>query len=272
MKYTGIAAEYFEVTILDEINQDVLNNAQENELSLLWFQTDNNKIRVDAVEYTFNKNDIVCLTEFHKVEDIDITQTKFLRWNKQFYCIVNHDSEVSCRGILFYGAAELPVIHASLKDIETLSSVWKMLESEMKSQDNLQEEMLQMMLKRILILCTRMYKKQSPLKNLELSNIDIIREYNFHVEQNFKSKHTVSEYAELMFKSPKTLSNIFKKLGTKTPLQFIQDRKMLEARRLLSYTDMSVSEVGFEIGFIDVQSFSRFFKKQEGLSPVDFRK
>ncbi len=62
-------------------------------------------------------------------------------------------------------------------------------------------------------------------------------------------------------KSPKTLSNVFKKMEAKSPLQFINDRLMLEARRLLRYADMSISEVGYEIGFADVQAFSRFLKK-----------
>jgi AraC-like DNA-binding protein len=46
---------------------------------------------------------------------------------------------------------------------------------------------------------------------------------------------------------------------------------MLEARRLLTYTEKSISEIGFELGFSDIQAFSRFFSKQEGSSPQKFR-
>jgi AraC-like DNA-binding protein len=91
------------------------------------------------------------------------------------------------------------------------------------------------------------------------------------IEQHFKTKHTVSEYAELLFKSPKTLSKIFSKSGSKTPLNYIHDRKMLEARRLLHYSDKSVKEIAYEIGYQDIQTFSRFFKKQEGISPTEFK-
>jgi len=54
-------------------------------------------------------------------------------------------------------------------------------------------------------------------------------------------------------------------------LQIIQNRIMLEARRLLTYTDKAVSEIAYEIGYDDLQSFSRFFKSREGLSPKDFK-
>jgi AraC-like DNA-binding protein len=270
MKFQGTNEEYFKLKTIRE-NEEI-DVAKETELTLLWFMTDNNKLRIDAVEYTFNKYDIVCLTHFHKVEIIQLGEVKFLRWNKPFYCVANHDSEVGCKGLLFYGAASLPVINLSSQDIETLSTVWKMLEQEMNSQDNLQQEMLQMMLKRILILCARIFKTQENYSSVEHANVDIIREYNFLVEQHFKEKHSVAEYAELLNKSPKTLSNLFKKIGSKSPLQFIHERKILEARRMLSYTDKHVSEISYELGFTEVQAFSRFFKKQEAVSPVEFKK
>ena len=81
----------------------------------------------------------------------------------------------------------------------------------------------------------------------------------------------MAEYANLLNKSPKTISNIFSLLGTKSPLQYIQDRKMLEARRLLNYSSRQIKEIAYEIGFEDIQAFSRFFKKQEGISPSKFK-
>ena len=272
MKYRGKTNEYFEVTNTCHQINDIIKSANPSDLFLLWFKSDHNLLVIDGIEYTFNTDDIISLTEFHKVEVKEIHDSKLLRWNKDFFCVLNHDSEVGCKGILFYGASDLPVMQLSEPDAEKLDTVWKMLEQEMESNDGLQEEMLQMMLKRILILCTRIYKSQTDYVKVDKPNSDIIREYNFLVEQHFKVKHTVADYAEMLFKSPKTLSNLFKKMGNKTPLQFIQDRKMLEARRLLSYTDKSVSEIGYELGFSEVQSFSRFFKKQAGMSPADFKK
>jgi AraC-like DNA-binding protein len=76
----------------------------------------------------------------------------------------------------------------------------------------------------------------------------------------------------MLNKSPKTLSNLFKKYNEKSPLQVIQNRTILEARRLLRYSDKSIKEIAYEIGYEDIQSFSRFFKKVEGISPSDFKK
>lgn len=271
MKFEGKNEEYLEIIEINSDNCHVLNESRKSELSLLWFTSDNNDLNIDTVGYSFNTNDIISLTEFHKIDARKIVTARLFRWNRDFYCIVDHDSEVSCKGILYYGASKVPVIKPSVRDIEILDTVLKMFLIEIASKDNLQLEMLQMMLKRFLILCTRIYKLQEESLDHTPSNVDIIREFNFLVEEHFRKKHSVKQYADLLHKSPKTLSNLFKKNGDTSPLQYIQNRIMLEARRLLTYTDHSVSEIGYDLGFSDVQVFSRFFKKQEGVSPQAFR-
>lgn len=142
---------------------------------------------------------------------------------------------------------------------------------EMQSPDDLQLEMLQMMLKRFLILCTRIYKKQHDMAQLDHGQVDLIRSFNFLVEKHFKTRHTVAEYAELLHRSPKSLSNLFASLDSKTPMQIIQERILLEARRLLRYTDKPIKEIAYDLGYEDVQSFSRFFKSKERVSPSEYR-
>lgn len=269
MKFAGKTGEYFEVTEFSSAG--IESEQKEGVLTLVWFEEDDNHIIVDGKTYRPEANSLISYTWLHKVEFVEVNQVKCLRFNSPFYCILDHDSEVGCKGILFFGSRHLPIIKPDSEDLDRLKLVWKVLKVEMQSVDNLQLEMLQMMLKRIIILCTRIYKSQHQIDKTENSQVDIIREFNFLVEQHFKEKHTVADYAELLNKSPKTISNLFGKLYHKTPLQLIQDRKMLEARRLLKYTDRAVSEVAYHIGFNDIQSFSRFFKKHELMSPSDYR-
>ena len=271
MKFIGTTDEYFEMTELGPINPTFNNEVKKDMLTLLWFEEPGSSMVVDTQAYTFKANQIICLTGFHKVESSDIRQARVLQFNSPFYCILNHDSEVGCKGVLFFGSSDTPVLSPVQEDVEKLDLLWKVFLSEMKSSDNLQLEMLQMLLKRLLILCTRIYKSQGNFKAIDKGQIDIVREFNFLVEQHFREKHSVSEYANLLNKSPKTLSNLFGKLHDKSPLQLIQNRIMLEVRRMLRYTDKPVSEIGYEVGFNDIQSFSRFFKKNEGVSPSDFR-
>lgn len=270
MKFIGSTEETLHLLNIDGENCDVLHTRKESELTILWFESDDNKLTIDGVDYDFHQNQMIFLTEFHRLEMDCLKKTRMIRFNRPFYCVLDHDEEVGCKGILFFGAAKLPIISIPKKEQRTFDTLWEMFSIEMQSHDSLQIEMLQMMLKRLLILCTRVYKSQDHLPE-EKQKMDLIREFNFLVERHFKTKHSVKEYADMLFKSPKTLSNVFLKSGYKTPLQFIQERRMLEARRLLRHSQMQIKEIAYDIGFEDLQSFSRFFKKNEGVSPSEFR-
>lgn len=272
MEYKGHTDEYLQLAEITPDNCYLLKENTSNGQSLLWMTADDNQLNIDGKDYTFQQNEVVCLTQFHRVRVRKVSRMRMVRFNRPFFCVIDHDSEVGCKGVLFFGASQLPVFHIPLEELEKFDILWRMFSIEMQSKDSLQIEMLQMMLKRLLILSTRLYKAQK-MAGLAAENghADIVREFNFLVEQHFKTKHTVAEYADLLHKSPKTISNLFTRLGTKTPLQLIQERKMLEARRMLRYTELPVKEIAYELGYEDLQTFSRFFKVQEGVSPSEFR-
>jgi AraC-like DNA-binding protein len=143
---------------------------------------------------------------------------------------------------------------------------------EFKTSDHIQNELMLMLLKRLIIYVTRLAKSDYvPGKKLQDERFHIIRKFNLLVEANFKSEHSVNFYAQQLFKSPKTLSNLFAIFNQSPPSQIIQKRITVEAKRLLCYTDKSIKHITFDLGFEDVPYFSNFFKKNTGFSPSDFR-
>jgi AraC family transcriptional activator of pobA len=270
MKITGNIKEFIELETLETTTCSIFRESEGSNLTILWFRADHNEFIIDGQTYSFSKNQIIFLTEFHKVTVKKKGETNYLRFNRPFYCVIDHDTEVSCKGILFFGSSQLPIIQLPDEEIEHLETLWKMFAIEMKSKDHPQIGMLQMMLERYLILCTRLYKLQKHFHNKK-NDSDVIREFNFLVEQHFKTKHKVTEYADLLNKSSKTISNIFSKISPKSPLKCIQESIMLEAKRLLYYTDKPIKEIAYEIGYEDIQTFSRFFKNQEGISPSEYK-
>lgn len=271
MKYSGKSDE---VLMLAELNADncyLLKDRGLSDLIILWNISEGTTLKVDGQEYVLPGNQVLCLTEFHKIEVLKIEQARMIKFNRPFYCISDHDNEVGCKGVLFFGASQLPAFSIPEEEQEKFEILWKMFSLEMESQDQLQEEMLQMMLKRFIILCTRIYKEQKKVTEEDQTEFSVVREFNYLVETHYMKYHKVADYAALLNKSPKTLSNLFSKYEHKTPLQIIKERIMLEARRMLLYTDKPVSEIAYETGYEDVQSFSRFFKAQEGISPREYR-
>ncbi len=271
MEFKGKDNEYLLLETVTTTNSHLLKQSLAQGLTLAWNVAGPAVLRIDGVTHTLQTNQIVCLTDLHKAEVVQVETLRVVRFNRSFFCVIDHDSEVGCKGVLFFGASQVPMLSIPEVDLEKFELLWRMFSIEMESYDSLQIDMLQMMLKRLLILCTRLYKEQKQVDKMEHGNLDLVREFNFLVETHFKAKHTVAEYAELLNRSPKTLSNLFAQFHHKTPLQIIQERKLLEARRLLRYTDKAVKEIAYETGFEDVQTFSRFFKTKEGISPTEFK-
>ena len=129
-----------------------------------------------------------------------------------------------------------------------------------------------MLLKRLIIVLTRLAKTQHLKEQPQTDEYDLVRQFNLLVEKHYKEFKQVQDYADLLYKSPKTLSNLFGKYSDKTPLQVIRERVATEAKRLLRFTDKPVAEIGYELGYPESAHFGRFFKQVEGISPGAYRK
>ncbi|TVQ06701.1 MAG: helix-turn-helix domain-containing protein [Balneolaceae bacterium] len=215
---------------------------------------------------------LLCTTYLHKVHiDNSGQNLKSLFFNREFYCVHTYDSEVSCNGLLFFGSNSSPVLKLDKDEINRLRTLFGVMEEEFSVVDSSQEEMLRILLKRLIIRCTRLAKKQILKRDDKQSDIDLIRTFNILVEEHFKAKKSVSEYAELMFKSPKTVTNVFSKYSEETPLQVIHNRVIMEAKRMLYYTDKTAKEIGYELGYSDPAQFSKLFKNHTGITTTKFK-
>ncbi|MEM0941746.1 MAG: AraC family transcriptional regulator [Bacteroidota bacterium] len=241
-------------------------------LTIVWNTGETRGVLVDDADLSIKKHQVAVFNtnqsfSFQHPEDIVAW-----RFNRDFYCIIDHDYEVSCVGILFFGNREIPQIQLDTRDQQKLELLFNVFIDEFEEEeDNLKTEMLRVVLKRLIVHLTRTYKKQAQFSAVGEGEIEIIRQFNLMVEQNFKQYHQVQDYADLMHKSSKTISNLFTKFSNQSPLEVIHNRVLLEAKRLLIYTDKTAKEIAHELGFSDIPNFSRFFKKNTGFSPSQYR-
>ena len=199
----------------------------------------------------------------------DITAWQF---NKEFHCILNHNAEVSCVGFLFFGPSPTMFIKLDEEHLFKMQRLIELFEEEFQSDEEIKNEMLRMLLVRLLILLTRLAKKQYVVATESNEKFHLIRQYNILVETHFKKERQVQFYAAQMNKSSKTMSNIFSLHFKKTPLQVIHERVITEAKQLFYYTDKSVKEIADELGFDDAGHFSKFFKNITSMNPSEFNR
>ena len=260
------------------ISQGISESFRDEGSFLMFIWNDGNSpasFSVDEQSVELKPGQITCTTYLQQVDFTDSNHCedlKFLRFNREFYCVHTYDSEVSCNGLLFFGSSFSPTLKLSEDESHRLRTLFNVLTEEFDMKETSQEEMLRILLKRFIIRCTRLANNQLLNDGNNQTEIDLIRHYNVLVEEHFKTKKSVSEYAEMLYKSPKTIANVFSKNSDMTPLEVIHKRVIMEAKRMLLYTDKSAKEIGYELGYNDPAQFSKLFKKETGLNTTRFLK
>ncbi len=237
---------------------------------ILWVKSGKLEMLLDYEKVTILQNQMICLVPNQHIEIHSPAEGYIFQYNRDFYCLIDHDHEISCVGLLYYGSSLTPIINLDAKHQRKIELLWEVFLDEFDTKDNIQEEMLRMLLKRLIIICTRLYKEQSETQ-YKKEELDVIRQFHVMVEKNYKDKQKVSDYAEMLNKSPKTLSNLFSKNNERPPLRQIHERIALEAKRMLHFTDKSIKEIGWELSFEEEAHFSRFFKRLTGQSATKYR-
>ncbi len=238
----------------------------------VWVKSGSITLEIDHQEIMLVKNEIISLSNLQHLEFKSIDGDYLtLLFNSNFYCIYGNESEVSCSGFLFNGSSH--VIHFTLDEAEqkTLNDIADTLCREFSVTDNLQEEMLRIQLKRFIIQSTRIARHRLNITREKKQSFEIIRQFFILVDTHYREKKQVQDYANMLHKSPKTLSNIFSICKLPSPLRIIHERIETEAKRLLLYSTKSSKEIAILLGFEDQSSFSRFFKNMTGQSTVQFR-
>lgn len=239
------------------------------------FLTKNTTVKVDFETFSLDSDALLFINPKVKIKFLQSEDRNevLLHFNRDFYCIEIHDQEVACDGILYNNVFEVPFIELDEAQASNIRSIMEDIRFEMKNSDANTEEMLRVLLKLIILKSTRIWKDKHRLsENDRQPDVHFLRKFSKLVEENYKTHHTVADYAEMLFISPKSLSKKIGLLSRETPNDIIKNRIILESKRLLAHTEMTVKEIAYHLNYEDDSYFVRFFTKNTGVSPTTFRK
>ena len=162
---------------------------------------------------------------------------------------------------------------------ETMATCWQLIRDEFYLENdhfqsnhhclNFQSNLIHSYLSAFLIHAERQSGKNAlQAKNPEYKIAMLFAEL---VELNFKSLRKVNDYLSLIGVSDKNLSSALQTVTGKTPKQFIDDHILLEAKRLLVYSNESIKEITFLLGFDEPSNFTKYFYKNTQMTPAQFR-
>jgi len=115
-------------------------------------------------------------------------------------------------------------------------------------------------------------KRNIPIENdIKTSQITAFNSFLRILEDNFRRDAGVSFYADKMNMSERNLNIICKNNFQKSVSEIIETRKLIEAKRMLLYSDKTVSEIGYELGYNEKSYFTRVFHARMEITPTRFR-
>jgi AraC family transcriptional regulator, transcriptional activator of pobA len=258
-------------------NNSFFDHIQRNNYySLIWVKEGSGKLKADFAEYDFKANNLFAFSPYQPYMFIADKPVKgvAIYFHPDFFCIYKHHKEISCNGVLYNNIYNPPFVNVDETAAGTLQMLCEQIKTEMQNPDLAQYELLVSYLKIFLITATRLKMQQQPETAEVLKNEKepfILQKLKDAIEENFRTKHSPADYADLLYITPKALAKITKTHFNKTLSSLINERIIIEAKRELYLTNKTVKEIAYELGYGDEYYFSRFFKVNADVSPQLYR-
>ena len=154
---------------------------------------------------------------------------------------------------------------------EFLTNLFHQMLDEYDQEEGWKKTMLQSWLKIFLVYCSRLYIQRFNRSEGPVEAIPLVKSFRTLLGQHYDKLHQVAEYASLLNVSPGHLNDMVKEHTGISASSMIHDRLILESKRALFHSTLSVKEIGYSLGFEDAAYFNRFFKRLTGETPVAFR-
>jgi AraC family transcriptional activator of pobA len=155
-------------------------------------------------------------------------------------------------------------------DIEFVEDMLAKITAEYLNPSGWQQRMLAAYVTVLLTYLSRLYTEQFQDVDTSVDKL-LLKQFQTKIDKSFRELHEVSDYANLLHISAGHLSETIKKQSGKPAIKHIHERLILESRRLLFHTSSSLKEIAFDLGFSEASYFNRFFKRETGMTPAEYR-
>lgn len=178
----------------------------------------------------------------------------------------------------YFSYATHETLHLSEEEKETILGIFRMVETELDSRiDDFSQDVVISQIELLLNYANRFYKRQFITRKAVSSDLlqkldEVLDDYYGAQQAITMGIPTVQSLAEKLNMSPSYLSDMLRSLTGQNTQQHIHNKLIEKAKERLSTTNLSVSELAYELGFEHPQSFSKLFKTKTQLSPLEFRR
>ncbi|MDX9882397.1 MAG: AraC family transcriptional regulator [Prolixibacteraceae bacterium] len=208
----------------------------------------------------------------HKLEFSNDIEGYIFIFTADFY-LINRNNQNSLIEFPFFYTLQQdnpPLALENHNDVIFLERLFIHGIAELQARGDHATEMLRSALDLILTTCAARYRTVETSGSKGKGHILVKRFYSL-VEEKYQQNLSLNQYAGMLSVSPNHLTQTLKKLTGKTAAQIIKAKQILEIKRLLVHTNLTVSEIAGQLNFYDQSYFSKFFKRETGRLPLQYR-
>jgi len=259
--------------ISDEMNASVHQFHKHDFYAIFWIEKGAILQKLDNKTYTLEKGDIIiaCPGQVHEndFEDskkqieggIILFTAKFINQLRER----NEISELTFLDNIF----STPHIRLSESELERYLNIAEVLSQEINRTSP--NWAIVKSLFSALLLSIQQAIDHSIVNITSNRHLEVYKLFKHFLELHYRENKTLGFYADLLHISERHLNRLLKETTSKTAAEMIRGRTVLEARRLLNFTDLSISEIANTLGYLDNSYFTKLFKRELGQTPQAYR-
>lgn len=272
----GLPIEFEIIKISDLYNQhkSILTTPHRAEFyHIIWIQKGSAKHFVDFKPIQLKENSILFVPKdsvnfFDTYGDYD---GKIILFTDNFFGVDFKNIQFLQSTILYNDLYEISKIEIN-EDNSEFSNIIQAMESELSiTYDQSQQIILRNLLHNFLLISERIKYLQGFNEIKPSADLDYLILFKDLLEKNYKTTKSVSKFASDLSISEKRLNKATTLILDKTPKQIIDERVLLEAKRLLAHSNTSIKEIAYDLGFEEPTNFIKYFRKHTDQTPSEFR-
>lgn len=163
----------------------------------------------------------------------------------------------------------LEVTEQQLKEMLVFTQV---IQQEYRKNGILREPIIRSVLNAMIMASSRIPSQDTAFMQTDNVQSRMVRQFKELSDVHFRDKTQVAHYADMMYVTPGHLNDTIKSTIGRSPKQIIDEKRVMEAKRLLFWGEHTVKEIAYQLNFEDDAYFNRFFKKHTGHTPALFQK
>lgn len=266
----------FHVIRFEDAHSDRLNRFvphRHDFFEIIWLRTGNGQVRSDLQKYSVSSGTLFITSpgQVHAWELKGNSAGEIASFTEEFFAVSSDPPGLLGKLPFLYGGPVPPVLHLTPSEARRVDRLFRQLHAEAAAPLVGRDDLVRAYLTILLTLTRQFLDARGPVTTPAATTDLLSRRFRLLLEENFPQLLDVGDFAKLLHVSRTHLNDHLRRETGRSAGELIQDRMLLEAKRLLTHTSLPVAQIADKLGFQDPSYFGRFFRRSAGQTPGEFR-